>query len=98
MRNKIFFAMMIEVRTTRGGIKLNQQYAEYIDHTLLKADAKKEEIIQLCEEANTYSFASVCVNPAWVKTASEVFERINCKSLYCYRFSFRSIDKRSKGF
>lgn len=66
--------MMIEVRTTRGGIKLNQQYAAYIDHTLLKADAKKEEIIQLCEEANTYSFASVCVNPAWVQTASEVLK------------------------
>lgn len=64
--------MMREVRTTGGGIILNQQYAAYIDHTLLKADATKEEIIQLCEEAKTYSFASVCVNPAWVKMAAEI--------------------------
>lgn len=64
--------MMNEVRTTGGGIILNQQYATYIDHTLLKADATKEEIIRLCEEAKTYSFASVCVNPTWVKTAAEV--------------------------
>ncbi|WP_435371942.1 deoxyribose-phosphate aldolase [Sporosarcina luteola] len=63
---------MNEVRTTGGGIILNQQYAAYIDHTLLKADTTKEEIIRLCEEAKTYSFASVCVNPTWVKTAVEV--------------------------
>lgn len=72
MRKKSLFAMMNEVRTTGGGIILNQQYAAYIDHTLLKADATKEEIIRLCEEAKTYSFASVCVNPTWVKTAAEV--------------------------
>ncbi|MDN4607061.1 deoxyribose-phosphate aldolase [Sporosarcina highlanderae] len=53
---------------------MNKNYAAYIDHTLLKADAKKEEIISLCEEAKTYSFASVCVNPAWVKTASEILK------------------------
>lgn len=72
MRRKSLFAMMNEVRTTGGGISLNQQYAAYIDHTLLKADATKEEIIQLCEEAKTYSFASVCVNPTWVKTAADI--------------------------
>ncbi|WP_432363993.1 deoxyribose-phosphate aldolase [Sporosarcina sp. UB5] len=70
---------MREVRSTRGGINLNQQYAAYIDHTLLKADATKEEIIQLCEEAKTYSFASVCVNPAWVKTAAEILTNSTVK-------------------
>ena len=53
---------------------MNQQYAAYIDHTLLKADATKEEITQLCEEARKYSFASVCVNPSWVKTAAELLK------------------------
>lgn len=42
-----------------------------IDHTLLKADATKKEIIQLCLEAKEYSFAAVCVNPTWVKTCAE---------------------------
>lgn len=45
-----------------------------IDHTLLKADARKEDIIKLAEEAKTYKFASVCVNPAWVATAYEVLK------------------------
>lgn len=45
-----------------------------IDHTLLKADARKEDIIKLAEEAKAYKFASVCVNPAWVAVAHEVLK------------------------
>ncbi|GIN08151.1 deoxyribose-phosphate aldolase [Shouchella clausii] len=45
--------------------------ARLIDHTLLKADATKEQILQLCKEAQTYQFASVCINPYWVKLAAE---------------------------
>ncbi|MGD6876536.1 deoxyribose-phosphate aldolase [Bacillus infantis] len=48
--------------------------AKMIDHTLLKADATKEQIEVLCSEAKEYSFASVCVNPAWVSYASELLE------------------------
>ena len=47
-------------------------YAAYIDHTLLKADATKDQVVTLCEEAKQYSFASVCVNPTWVETAAEI--------------------------
>lgn len=43
----------------------------YIDHTLLKADSTKAQIDQLLEEALTYQFASVCINPCWVSYASE---------------------------
>ena len=45
--------------------------AKLIDHTLLKAEATKEQLVKLCEEAREYGFASVCVNPVWVKTAAE---------------------------
>ncbi len=41
--------------------------ARYIDHTLLKPDAGELEIIRLCEEARTHDFASVCINPTWIK-------------------------------
>lgn len=47
------------------------QLAATIDHTLLKADATEQEIIKLCEEAAQYQFATVCVNPCWVKLAAE---------------------------
>ena len=46
----------------------------YIDHTLLKADANKEQILSLIDEAKKYEFASVCVNPTWVKTAAELLK------------------------
>lgn len=43
-----------------------------IDHTLLKADAKEADIKKLINEAKKHQFYSVCVNPTWVKLASEL--------------------------
>ncbi len=45
--------------------------ARFIDHTLLKPEATAAEIDQLCREAEQYHFASVCINPTWVKRAAE---------------------------
>jgi deoxyribose-phosphate aldolase len=45
------------------------QLAPYIDHTLLKAEATPTQIRGLCEEARVYGFASVCVNPRFVRLA-----------------------------
>lgn len=45
----------------------------YIDHTLLKADATREEIEDICDEAMAYKFKSVCVNSSWT---SLVFEKL----------------------
>jgi deoxyribose-phosphate aldolase len=50
-----------------------------IDHTLLKQNATKQQIITLCEEARTYDFASVCVNPTWVKTCAELLNGSDVK-------------------
>lgn len=52
-----------------GRTNFDQALARYIDHTVLKADATEEEIQKLCEEAKSYEFASVCVNPTNVKQA-----------------------------
>jgi deoxyribose-phosphate aldolase len=41
--------------------------AQFIDHTLLKPEATRNEIRKLCAEAKEHSFASVCVNPVWVR-------------------------------
>lgn len=47
------------------------QVARLIDHTLLKPDSTKEQIVQLCEEAKEHNFATVCINPYWVDTAAQ---------------------------
>lgn len=43
--------------------------AALIDHTLLKPDATQGDIVRLCAEARQWSFASVCLNPCWVRLA-----------------------------
>lgn len=47
-----------------------KEIASFIDHTLLAPDAGVKSIIQLCQEAVRYGFASVCVNPVNVGVAS----------------------------
>ncbi len=42
---------------------------EYIEHTLLKQDAKKEDVKKLLNEAIKYKFLGVCVNPCNVESA-----------------------------
>ena len=42
-------------------------FSKYFDHTILSANLTKNEIIKLCNEAKEYNFASVCVNPCYVK-------------------------------
>ncbi len=51
---------------------MTQNYAAMIDHTLLKADATRDQVAKICEEAKQYVFASVCVNPTWVKYSAEL--------------------------
>lgn len=46
--------------------------AKLIDHTLLSPQATQKEITNLCMEAQCFSFASVCVNPFYVKFCSEL--------------------------
>lgn len=46
--------------------------ASYLDHTLLKPDATAQEVDELCHEALTHRFASVCVNGSWVRRCAEI--------------------------
>ncbi|MEO8130929.1 MAG: deoxyribose-phosphate aldolase [Bryobacteraceae bacterium] len=46
--------------------KVDPAIARSIDHTILRADATREDVIKVCQEARKYTFASVCVNPYWV--------------------------------
>jgi len=61
---------------SRIGIVLGEtatahDWASLIDHTLLKPEASESDIKKLCNEAIQFGFASVCVNPSWVKKAAE---------------------------
>jgi deoxyribose-phosphate aldolase len=67
---------VVDAGAERIGIVLGESatagdWASLIDHTLLKPEASEADIKQLCEEAARFKFASVCVNPGWVKKAGE---------------------------
>ena len=53
-------------------VRTSADIAPYIDHTLLKPDATRAEVVKLAEEAKKYGFATVCVNSANVATAARV--------------------------
>lgn len=72
--------------------------AKMIDHTLLKADATKEQIVTLCEEAKQYTFASVCVNPTWVKVASELLDGTEVKVCTVIGFPLGATTSATKAF
>ncbi len=57
-----------------GAAPLFNDLAQYIDHTLLKPDATEAQIRQLCKEAAQFRFATVCVNPAWVKLCAQLLK------------------------
>jgi deoxyribose-phosphate aldolase len=66
---------IVDAGASRVGIVLGEaatarDWASLIDHTLLKPEASESDIRKLCEEAAHYHFASVCVNPTWVKAAA----------------------------
>ncbi len=66
---------IVDAGAERIGVVLGEtatahDWASLIDHTLLKPEATESDIRKLCEEAAKFGFASVCVNPAWVKQAA----------------------------
>lgn len=62
-------------------IKINNpsDIAAYIDHTNLKPEATKENIIKLCNEAKQHKFYGVCINPIYVEEAKKQLKGSNCK-------------------
>ncbi len=53
--------------------------ARLIDHTLLRPEATRADILKLCREAREYNFASVCLNAYWVPIAASELVGIDVK-------------------
>ncbi|MCU9592965.1 deoxyribose-phosphate aldolase [Caldibacillus thermolactis] len=74
------------------------EIAKYIDHTLLKPEATKEQVEKLCNEAKQYNFASVCVNPTWVKLASDILKGTDVKVCTVIGFPLGANTPETKAF
>lgn len=75
-------------------MKLNK----YIDHTILKADAKKEDVVRYCNEAREYDFMSVCVNSCHVKTVKKELEGSDVKVCCVVGFPLGAMATEAKAF
>ena len=69
---------------------------KYIEHTLLKQDATKAEIIKLLDEAREYGFLGVCVNPVNVKFAHQYLKDTNIKVVTVIGFPLGQTTKEAK--
>ena len=72
------------------------QLNKYIEHTLLKQDATKAEVIKLLDEAIEYDFLGVCVNPVNVKLASEYLKDSEVKIVTVVGFPLGQSTTESK--
>lgn len=74
------------------------QISKYIDHTLLKATATKEEIIKLCSEAKEYNFYAVCVNGSYVELATQELRNSEVKIAAVIGFPLGAMTTETKVF
>src|SRR3989442_4543619 len=67
---------VLDAGATRVGVHATggapSDVAGMIDHTLLKPDATRHDIEELCREAEKFRFATVCVNPTWVALSARL--------------------------
>lgn len=56
-----------------------QELNKYVEHTLLKQDAKKEDLLKLFDEAKEHQFLGVCINPCYVSLAKENLKESDVK-------------------
>ncbi len=52
----------------------NKEILAKVDHTLLKADATKADVLRICNEALENNTASICINPCWIEYAVSVLQ------------------------
>ncbi|SFX66368.1 deoxyribose-phosphate aldolase [Thermoactinomyces sp. DSM 45891] len=72
--------------------------ARMIDHTLLKPDATKDQILQLCKEAREHVFASVCINPYWISLAAKELSGSEVKVCTVVGFPLGASTSEAKAF
>ncbi len=71
---------------------------KYIDHTILKPVATKEQIVNLCNEAKEYDFASVCINSSYIPLAKELLKDTDVKVCTVIGFPLGACSTETKAF
>jgi len=86
------------IATTLDVAPTDGELSHLIDHTLLKADATQDEIARLCYEARKHGFASVCVNPSYVKLCADLLDGSDVEVCTVVGFPLGATSTESKTF
>ena len=73
-----------------------KRVADYVDHTLLKAEARRSDIDKLCDEAAEHRFAAVCVNGNWVQLCADRLRGTGVKVATVVGFPLGAMAVRAK--
>ena len=84
--------------STLGIAPTDGRVSHMIDHTLLKPDATQDQIAQLCYEARKHAFASVCVNPSYVKLCADLLKDSEVLVCTVIGFPLGATSTESKAF
>jgi deoxyribose-phosphate aldolase len=85
-------------RLTPLAIRTSRDLAPYIDHTLLKPDATREDLVRLCDEARKYGFATVCVNSGNVALCARLLEGCATRPIAVVGFPLGAATTGAKAF
>jgi len=77
---------------------IDTKLAKMIDHTILKADATRADVLRICEEARTYNTASVCVNASWVPVVKEALKGSDVMTCCVVGFPLGAMSSAAKAF
>jgi deoxyribose-phosphate aldolase len=73
-----------------------RRIADFVDHTLLKAEATRAEVVKLCAEAKQHRFAAVCVNGNWVATCAKELQGTDVGLASVVGFPLGAMTSRAK--
>lgn len=85
-------------RISPDRVRTSADIAPYIDHTLLKPDATREEVLKVAEEARKFGFATVCVNSSQVGTVARVLQGSNTVPIAVVGFPLGAALPSAKAF
>jgi len=85
-------------RLSPDAIRTSKDLAPYIDHTLLKPEATRDDFVKLCDEARRYGFATVCVNSSNVALCSRLLQGTATKPIAVVGFPLGAATTSAKVF
>lgn len=92
---------LVDVGTARVAplaIRTSKDIAPYIDHTLLKPDATRADVMKLCDEARKWGFATVCLNSSNIALAKRLLEGAATKPIAVVGFPLGAATTGAKVF